>query len=769
MRVVSVGGGPGGLFLAILLRERGLAASVTVYERNGRDDTFGFGVVFSDETLEHLAAADPPVFDAIAAEFRHWGEIDVFRHGRPSRSTGHGFAAIGRLRLLQLLTARAEQLGVEVRFDTEIADVERLRADHDLVVAADGANSGIRSAHPDAFGPSIEWGSSRYAWFGTSHLFDSFTFIFENTEHGLFQAHCYPYSSSESTLIVETTTDTWRRAGLDASADRYTRPGDTDLEALRFTEELFAKYLDGEVLIGNNSKWLQFPTVTNRSWHSGNVVLLGDAAHTAHFSVGSGTKLAMEDAIALTAALETTDTVAQALVEYEQSRRPPVESLQRAAATSRAWFEDVARYLDLDDEQFVFQLLTRSQRITHENLEKRDPDFVAGALAWFRDQAPIDLRPDDPTTPPMFYPLRLRELVLGNRVGVSPMAQYCAVDGVPTDWHLVHLGSRAVGGAGLVMTEMTCPTPDARITPGCTGLWNGEQQEAWRRVVEFVHDNSDAAIGIQLGHAGRKGSVKVPWEGGGDHTPLDDGNWPLLAPSALAWAPHNQVPQEMTRRDMERVTAEFVHSARLASDAGFDLLELHMAHGYLLSSFLSPLTNRRLDEYGGGIEGRARWPLEVFDAVRAAWPENRPMSVRISAVDWVEDGNTGDDAVALARLLAERGCDAIDVSTGQVHPDQTPKYGRLYQTPFSDRIRHEVGIATMTVGAVSSVDDVNTILLAGRADLALLARPHLVDPYWTLNAAIDQGYAGHHWPDQYLQGQTARRREQDPLARIVER
>ena len=768
MRVACVGGGPGGLCAAILLKAGGIADSVTVYERDGPDDTFGFGVVFSDETLEHLAAADPPVFEAITAEFRHWGEIDVYRHGRRTRSTGHGFAAIGRLRLLQLLRARATELGVEMRFNAEVEDLEELGS-NELVVASDGANSGIRARYAESFEPTLEWGSSRYAWFGTPHMFESFTFIFESTEHGLFQGHCYPYSNESSTLIVETSEDTWRRAGLDSSADQLNKPGDSDLHALSFTEDLFAKYLDGEKLIGNNSKWLQFPTVTNDTWHTDNVVLLGDAAHTAHFSVGSGTKLAMEDAIALNDALAANSNVSQALVDYEAERRPGVESLQRAAATSQAWFEDVDRYLDLDDEQFVFQLLTRSQRITHENLKLRDHDFTQRAVAWFREQSAPDLRPADPDTAPLFYPFRLRQLRLANRVGVSPMAQYCAEDGVPTDWHLVHLGSRAVGGAGLVMTEMTCPTPDARITPGCTGLWNEQQQQSWGRIVDFVHDNSDAAIGIQLGHAGRKGSVKVPWEGDGDHTPLDKENWPLVSPSPLPWAPHNQVPREMTLEDMSRIRDDFVHSAQLAASAGFELLELHMAHGYLLSSFLSPLTNRRDDEYGGDMGGRARWPLEVFDAVRAVWPAELPMSVRISAVDWVEDGNTGADAVAFAQLLSDHGCDIIDVSTGQVHPDQSPDYGRLYQTPFSDRIRHEVGIPTMTVGAVSSVDDVNTILLAGRADIALLARPHLVDPYWTLNAAIDLGYADHHWPSQYLQGRTARRREQDPLARIEDR
>jgi anthraniloyl-CoA monooxygenase len=585
----------------------------------------------------------------------------------------------------------------------------------------------------------------------------------------MFQAHCYPYSRDMSTLIVETSEETWRLAGLDATEGMVTGAGETDQLAMEFTEDLFAKVLDGAGLVGNNSKWLQFPTISNRRWHDGKVVLLGDAAHTAHFSVGSGTKLAMEDAIALAGALVVDRDLDNSLDAYEEERRPGAESIQRAAATSRTWFEDVRRYSGMDDEQFVFQVLTRSQRITLDNLGLRDPALASRTLAWFRERTDPALRPADTETPPMFYPLRLRDLTLSNRVGVSPMAQYCATDGVPNDWHLVHLGSRAVGGAGLVMTEMTCPTADARITPGCTGLWSGEQQAAWTGIVDFVHDNSGAAIGIQLGHAGRKGSVKVPWEADGEDVPLDDGNWPLVAPSPLPWRPHNQVPGEMTITDMERIRDDFVSSTGLAAEAGFDLLELHMAHGYLLSSFLSPLTNRRDDAYGGDLEGRARWPLEVYGAVRDVWPEDRPLSVRISAVDWMDDGSDADDAVAFAQMLTDMSCDIVDVSTGQVHPDQEPEYGRLYQTPYSDRIRHEVGIPTMTVGAVSSVDDVNTILLAGRADLCLLARAHLVDPYWTLNAAIDQGFPAHSWPVQYLKGKTARRREQDPLRRLDDR
>ncbi len=764
MRVACIGGGPGGFFLATLLRKLGQDIQVDVFERNARDATFGFGVVFSDETLDNLAAADGPSLERIAGEFRRWGEIDTLHKDRWVTSRGHGFSAIARLRLLQILADRAQELGAVVHFASQrsLDDLE----DYDIVVGADGVNSAVRTSRSDQFGAHVDEGAARFIWLGTKHLFDSFTFLFAETEHGVVQAHCYPYDEKTSTVIVEMEETTWRRLGLDATADRYTQPGDNDLEAMAFVESTFGGHLDGKGVIGNNSTWRTFPTVRCERWHTGNVVLIGDAVHTAHFSIGSGTKLAMEDAMALAEAVASTDTVTAALARYEAERKPVADSLQRAADTSRGWFEAVDRYYDLPTEQFVFQLLTRSQRITYDNLALRDPELVASTLAWFRGTVPGELRPPDPAAPPMFYPFQLRSVRLDNRIVVSPMAQYSAVDGVPDDWHLVHLGSRAVGGAGLVMTEMTCVSPDARITPGCTGMWNDEQAAAWRRIVEFVHRRSAAKIGLQLGHAGRKGSVKVPWDGGGDHTPLDEGNWPLFSASAIPWHSANQTPEAIDRLGMDRVRDDHVAAAARGAAAGFDVLELHFAHGYLLSSFLSPLTNRRTDGYGGSLDARLRYPLEVFDAVRAVWPAELPMSVRISAVDWVEGGHGGDEAVAVAAAFKAHGCDVIDTSSGQVHPDQAPRYGRLYQTPYSDRIRHEAGIPTITVGAVSSVDDVNTIILSGRADLCALARPHLVDPYWTLNAAVDQEYAGHQWPAPYLSGQSARRREQDPLRRI---
>jgi anthraniloyl-CoA monooxygenase len=764
MDVVCVGGGPGGLLLGILLRLHDRANRVTVLERNRSDDAFGFGVVFSDETLANIRSADPVSLGRIESEFRSWPDIDIVYGGRVVRSGGHGFAAIARRRLLGILTERATELGVEVRHGCEVRELEALRATHDLVVGADGANSLVRRLHAAAFRPSTETGLSRYIWLGTTLPLERFTFVVEQTPWGMVQAHAYPYADGKSSFIVETDRGTWERAGLGPEGGCALLPGESDPMALRFAESVFAAHLDGHPVLGNNSRWLEFITVSNERWHDGNAVLLGDAAHTAHFSIGSGTKMAMEDAIALAGALAGHPDLDAALTAYEAERRPVVASTQRAAHTSREWFEGIARYAGLDPEPFAFQMMTRSQRVTHDNLRLRDSGFVRGTTDWMWRTTPEHLRPADPATPPLFYPFALRGMRLENRVVVSPMAQYCAVDGLPSDWHLVHLGSRAVGGAGLVMTEMTCVSPEGRITPGCTGMWNRAQETAWARIVDFVHANTGARIGLQLGHSGRKGSTRVAWEG--QDEPLDEGGWEPVGPSRIPYLPHSPVPRAMTRADMTEVREQFVAAARRGEAAGFDLLELHCAHGYLLSSFLSPITNRREDEYGGSPTGRRRFPLEVIAAVRDAWPDGRPLSVRISATDWCEGGFDGDDAVELAALLRDLGVDLVDVSTGQVDPAERPRHGRLWQTPFSDRIRHEVGMPTMAVGGIASVDDANTILLAGRADLVALARPHLVDPYWTLNAAIDLGHVAHRWPLQYLSGRTARRRDQDGSARL---
>lgn len=764
--VASIGGGPGGLFTAILLKKAQPDCAITVYERNAADDTFGFGVVFSEETLQNIADADPESIARIQVEFRHWSAIDVDFLGTTERSDGHAFAALERKRLLQILGERARELGVDVRYGTEAPALSDLRRENDVVLAADGVNSPTRQALADDFRPRTEGRTARYAWFATERPFDCFTFLIVDTPHGLFWAHIYPFDDTRSTFIVETDEATWRRAGLDAHAAVPRSPGENDEASMRFCEEIFAAHLDGHRLIGNNSGWLAFTVMRNDQWSSGKVVLVGDAAHTAHFSIGSGTKLALEDAIALAGALDREHDVEAALKSYADERRPEVASLQRSAQTSLEWFEGLPRYRHLAPEQFVFQLLTRSQRITYDNLRLRDPDYVARLDAWLATRtraAGLDVADG---TPPMFHPFRLRDRVFPNRIVVSPMAQYSAVDGMPTDWHLVHLGARATGGAGLVMTEMTCVTPQGRITPGCPGLWDDAQQQAWARIVDFVHDNSASLIGMQIGHSGRKGSTKVMWEGIDD--PLESGGWEILAPSPLPYRPDSPVPREMTLDDIDEVIAAHVASARRAAAAGFDLLELHYAHGYLVSSFLSPLSNHRTDAYGGSLENRARLGLRILDAVREVWPGDRPVSVRISATDWVDGqegigpGFTGDDAVALAGMLAEHGADVVDVSTGQTSTDAAPQYGRLYQTPFADRIRQECGVPTITVGAVASVEDANTIVAAGRADLCAIARPHLVDPSWAWNAALDQGYEGVAVPKQYLAGLSARRREQSP-------
>jgi anthraniloyl-CoA monooxygenase len=710
---------------------------VTVYERNRIEDTFGFGVVFSDETLEHVGEADRETNQAMAAAAVAWEDIEIHYRGTVMRSTGHRFSGLERKILLELLARRARALGVEIHWQQEIRSLSDCGLPAaDVVVAADGAASLIREQLAEEFQPRLDWRRNRFVWLGSTRPFPAFTFYFKPSPVGLWRTHAYQYAPGRSTFIVEAREETWQASGLDEHDEPAT---------VAYLERLFRDELQGHGLIANRSVWRRFPTVRNTRWYSGNVVLLGDAAHTAHFSVGSGTKLAMEDAIALAAALKGGLSLPDALAIYEAGRKPQVESLQRAAQASLEWFESVERYQDTEPLQFAFNLLTRSLRITHDNLKVRDPALVAQVDRWFAEQSgrqsgrPVPL---DPPPPPLFTPYRLRELVLPNRIVVSSMCQYRAEDGLPNDWHLVHLGSRAIGGAGLVMTEMTDVSREGRISPGCAGMYLPAHVAGWRRIVEFVHQESEARIGMQLSHAGRKGSTRVLWEG--EDEPLAEGNWPLLAPSPIPYRAHNQTPREMTRSDMDQVTADFVQAARMSDEAGFDL----MAHGYLLASFISPLTNRRADRYGGTLANRMRYPLEIVTAVRAGWPQAKPLSVRISAVDWAPGGMEAHDAVEVARLVVAAGADIVDVSAGQTVPEGKPVYGRQFQTPFSDRIRHEARVPTMTVGNISSPADVNTILAAGRADLVVLARAHLWDPYWTRHAAADLGQLLP-WPPPY--------------------
>ena len=763
MKIVCLGGGPAGLYFGLLMKLQNPANDVTVIERNRPYDTFGWGVVFSDATMDNLRQADPVSAQTIGDAFNHWDDIDIHFKGRSVRTHGHGFIGIGRKKLLNILQQRCEDVGVKLVFETYVQDDQAVaqQYDADLVIASDGINSLVRTRYADTFRPDIDTRRCRFVWLGTTKVFDAFTFAFVENEHGWFQAHAYRFEDGLSTFIVETPEETWQAAGIGDMSQE---------EGIAYCEKLFAPWLDGHKLISNATHlrgaaiWIRFPRVICDTWVHWNtldtprghrrvpVVLMGDAAHTAHFSVGSGTKLALEDAIELARCLGGAEGgLEQGLQHYQDVRSVEVLKIQNAARNSTEWFENVRRYAGLEPEQFAYSLLTRSQRISHENLRVRDPAWLDGYERWLGARAGADVGNAARAPLPMLTPYRARGVQLKNRIVVSPMAMYSCVDGVPGEFHLVHLGARALGGAGLVMVEMTCPSADARITPGCPGLWNDEQARAFARIVDFVHANSDARIGIQLGHAGRKGSTQVGWQKM-DH-PLPDGNWPLLSASASPYLPGvSQTPRAMDRADMDRVRDDFVAAARRAGQAGFDWLELHCAHGYLLSSFISPLTNRRDDEYGGSLDNRLRYPLEVFRAVRAAWPQDRPMSVRISAHDWVEGGITADDAVEIARRFKDAGADMIDCSSGQVSPDQQPVYGRMYQTPFADRVRNEAGIPTIAVGAIFEADHANGIIASGRADLCALARPHLADAAWTLREAARVGYSDTTWPPQYMAG-----------------
>ncbi|MDR7127415.1 bifunctional salicylyl-CoA 5-hydroxylase/oxidoreductase [Pseudotabrizicola sp. 4114] len=743
MKIAVLGSGPAGLYFAISMKLRDASHDITVYERNRADDTFGWGVVLSDETMNNFAGNDPVSETSIRDSFAYWDDVKVVRGTESMTSGGHGFAGIGRMKLLLLLQERARQLGVELVFqsDMDAAAIEALRASHDLVVGADGLNSRTRQTYADRFGAQIDMRRNHFVWLGTRQKFDdAFTFIFEKTEHGWIYAHAYQFDADTATFIVECGPETYEAFGF---------ANLSQAESMALCERIFARHLGGHKLMSNanhirGSAWIRFPRVTCENWHFDNVVLLGDSSATAHFSIGSGTKLGMESAIALADHLNAGKPVEQALADYQTERKLQVLRVTSAARNSTEWFEEVDRYLDLDLTQFTYALLTRSQRIGHENLRLRDPEWLAQAEAWFQSKSG-----GQSARSPMFAPFQLREMRLVNRIVVSPMAQYMAVDGNPTDWHFVHYAERAKGGAGLVFTEMLCVSPEGRITSGCPCI-GPDQEAAWTRLTDFVHGLTDARICAQIGHAGRKGSTRLAWEG--IDKPLIAGNWPLLSASALPYLPESQTPKAMDRADMETVKAQFVAAVETADRAGFDMIEMHAAHGYLLASFISPVTNLRTDDYGGSLENRLRYPLEIFAAMRAAWPQDKPMTVRISAHDWVEGGVTPTDAVEVARAFRDAGADAINVSSGQTDKAEQPVYGRMFQAPFSDRIRNDLGVPTLVAGNIYEADHVNSILMAGRADLVLLARPHLADPYWTLHAAVGLGDNQQAWPAPYEGG-----------------
>ncbi|PID37204.1 MAG: oxidoreductase [Rhodobacterales bacterium] len=762
MRVACLGGGPAGLYFAISMKLRDPSHEVVVFERNRANDTFGWGVVLSDDALENLQENDPPSAEAIRNNFIYWDDIAVVHDGVRTVSGGHGFAGIGRKLLLTLLQERARELGVDLRFETEFDDIDSYRKDYDLVVGCDGLNSKVRTTYADHFKPEIDLRACKFIWLGTHQKFDdAFTFIFEKTEHGWIWAHVYQFDEDTATFIVECAQDTWDNFGFEDMSKE---------EIVETCRKTFEAHLGGHDLMSNaahlrgSAVFMNFPRVLCEKWHHENVVLLGDASATAHFSIGSGSRLAFDSAIALAELLHTEPDMEAAFERYQEERRLEVLRLQSAARNSLEWFEDVERYLDLDPVQFNYSLLTRSQRISHENLRLRDAEWLQSAEKWFQMQAGV--AEDAPVRAPMFAPFRLREMDLVNRIVVSPMAQYKAVDGTPNDWHLIHYGERAKGGAGLVYTEMTCVSKTGRITPGCPGLYAPEHEAAWKRLTDFVHAETEAKICCQIGHSGRKGSTNLGWEG--MDKPLASGNWELISASAIPWSPENAVPREATRADMEEIKAQFVASAEMAGRAGFDMIELHAAHGYLISSFISPVSNQRGDEYGGSLENRLRYPLEVFAAMRAVWPAGKPMSVRISANDWVGDaGVTPEEAVEIARAFSEAGADIIDVSAGQTVVDAKPVYGRMFQTPFSDRIRNEAGIKTMAVGNIFEADHANSILMAGRADLVAVGRPHLADPYWTAHEATRIGDRAQHWPAPYLAGRDQAWRLADREAEMI--
>jgi anthraniloyl-CoA monooxygenase len=706
MRVAVVGGGPGGLYAALLIRKTRPSASVTLFERNPAGATYGWGVVFSDRTLTSFREADYRTYVDITGRFVLWDAIDVRYGGEVVRCGGQGFSGIARRALLGLLQARCTELDVEMRFETDVGDLSSLD-EFDLVVAADGVHSMFRNSHPSVFGTRLEEGSSRYIWFGTPRSFDSFTFIFRANDHGLFQVHAYPFEGALSTFIVECAEDTWRRARLDVASEA---------DSISYCEKLFAADLAGAPLMSNASKWISFITVRNKRWRHGRVVLLGDAAHTAHFSIGSGTKLAMEDSIALANALEATDDHEAALADYELERRPRVERFQEAARQSQTYFENTDRYTELDPLQFSFHLLTRSGRVDYDGLRVRDASFVGAVDRWFarRSGAGALLSP-----PPAFVPARVGPGEIGNRVAVSARPTYGARDGVLGEGGRAELRRAAAGGAGLVLTEIVAVSARGRITSGCSGIYEPSHTAAWSDALAAASSvGTEARFGIRLGHSGRRGSTRP--RNRGCEVPLEAGAWEVLAPSALPYTKRARVPEEADDAAMAAVVEQFAAAARSARAAGFDVLVVDMARGYLLGSFLSPLTNRRADDFGGTTERRVRFPLEVFAKVREEWPQDRLLGATITATDWARGGAAVEDAISVARSLRDAGCDLLEVTAGGTVERTRPLYDPYYLVSYSDRIRNEAGIATIATGAITSGDQANTILAAGRADLCLL-------------------------------------------------
>ena len=737
MKIAVIGGGPGGLYFSILLKKALPKCEIDIYERNKADDSFGFGVVFSDETLSEFLTRDPKSYELIRSKFAYWDDLDVARDGEFVRITGNGFCGCSRKTLLQLLQQRCIEEGVNLHFEYNVEDVSQFK-DADYIVACDGINSPIREQNSKDFGTKTVLQKNKFVWMGSTKPLDAFTYFFRTTEHGTFVAHSYQYEEGMSTWIFECTNETWERTGFETTNEQDT---------IAKISKIFAEELDGHPLISNKSHWRQFPTVSNKVWHKDNIVLLGDAKATAHYSIGSGTKLAMECAIALAdSIIEFKTNKTKAFAKYEKLRRNRVEMIQHAANVSLDWFENMDRHIEHDFMQFAFGVMTRSKKVTYENLALRDATFPEKVLTEFN----CNIGNFKVKTPAAFTPFRLRGMELKNRIVMSPMGQYSAEKGLVSDWHLVHYGARATGGVGLIITEMTAVSKNGRITLGCTGIWSEKQVVEWKKITDYIHKNSKTKIGIQLGHSGRKGSVKVPSVG--KEIPLENKSWELISASAIPFSSKMAIPREMTNLDMENCISKFVQATINSDEAGFDMIELQAHHGFLLASFLSPLTNIRKDEFGGSIKNRLKFPLQVFAAMREVFTETKPMSVRISASDWAENGITEEDVIAIANAFKDAGADIINVSTGNTVENQHPQIGRMWQTPFSDLVRNEVHIPTITTGYIQDIDQINTILLNGRADLVALGRPLLLDPNFVRNAQAYEQFQPDDIPNQYISG-----------------
>jgi anthraniloyl-CoA monooxygenase len=735
MKIAVIGGGPGGLYFSILTKKAMPNCQIDVYERNKPDDSFGFGVVFSDETLGEFLKRDMQSYELIRSKFAYWDDIIVARDGQEVSIAGNGFCGCSRKTLLKLLHQRCLEEGVNLHFEQNIDNVSAYQ-DADIILASDGIASGIRTQYETEFGTNITLKKNRFVWLGSTKPLDAFTYFFRTTAHGTIVAHTYQYEEGMSTWIFECSDETWQKHGFEVTNEEDT---------IAKISKLFAAELDGHPLISNKSHWRQFPHVTNKNWYHNNIVLLGDAKATAHYSIGSGTKLAMDCAIGLSDAVIANPTNVQAAFEqYNKTRRNTVEMIQYAALVSLDWFENMDRNIQHTFYQFAFGCMTRSKKVTYENLRLRDKSFTDKVLTEFNSRTSNAVE-----TPAAFTPFKLRDLELSNRIVMAPMGQYCAENGNVTDWHLVHYGSRATGGVGLIITEMTAVSETGRITLGCAGIYTEEQQVKWKSITDFIHKNTQTKIGIQLGHSGRKGAIKKPWEGSNE--PIDN-PWELLSASPIAFNSKMAIPREMTLADMDSITFQFVQATKNAEAAGFDMIELQAHHGFLLASFLSPLTNIRKDEFGGSIENRLKFPLSVFQEMRKVFPKNKPMSVRISASDWAANGISEEDIIYIAKAFKEAGADIINVSTGNTVEYQKPQIGRMWQTPFADAVRNTVHIPTITTGYIQDIDQINTIILNGRADLVALGRPLLADANFVRNAQAYEQFEATDIPKQYKAG-----------------